>query len=232
MALDVPSVGEARGIIGALDGIVSFFKIGLHLQMVNGTEGLINSLLEDNKKVFIDYKYGDIPEVVRCGVASAAGRGIDFLTVQGSGDMTREVLRAAVRGRKDGRPKIFLVTLLTSLGAADLKELAIGRTVGDVVRARVGMALEAGLDGVIASGREARLIRDMATADELLIVTPGIRPAGARPDDQKRAATPRQAILGGADYLVVGRPIVRHDDPAAAARAIVEEIAAATADSG
>ncbi len=231
MALDVPSVGEARGLIGALEGIVSFFKIGLHLQLVNGTERLINFLLEENKKVFIDYKYGDIPETVRCGVAAAAGRGVDFLTVQGTGDMTRDVLRAAVRGRRDGRPKIFLVTLLTSLGAADLKELAIGRTVGDIVRARVDMALEAGLDGVIASGREVRSIRDMAGPDELLIVTPGIRPEGAPLDDQKRATTPRQAILGGADYLVVGRPIVRNHDPAAAARAIVEEIAAASADS-
>ncbi len=144
--------------------------------------------------------------------------------------MTRDVLRAAVRGRKDGRPKIFYVTLLTSLGAADLKELAIDRTVADIVRARVEMALEAGLDGVIASGREVRSIRDMAGPDELLIATPGIRPEGARLDDQKRAATPRQAILGGADYLVVGRPIVRNDDPAAAARAIVEEITAAMTD--
>ena len=232
VALDVPSVGEARGIIGALDGIVSFFKIGLHLQMVNGTEGLINDLLEDDKKVFIDYKYGDIPETVRCGVAAAAGRGIDFLTVQGAGDMTRDVLRAAVRGKRDGRPKIFLVTLLTSLGAADLKELGIDHRAEDIVRLRVDMALEAGLDGVIASGREARSIRDMAGPDELLIATPGIRPEGARRDDQKRAATPRQAILGGADYLVVGRPIVRNDDPGAAARAIVEEIAAAVAESG
>ena len=232
VALDVTSVGEARGIIGALDGIVFFFKIGLHLQMVNGTEGLINDLIEDNKKVFIDYKYGDIPETVRCGVAAAAGRGIDFLTVQGAGDMTRDVLRAAVRGKRDGRPKIFLVTLLTSLGAADLKDLGIDQRAEDIVRLRVEMALEAGLDGVIASGREVGSIRDMAGPDELLIATPGIRPEGTRRDDQKRAATPRQAILGGADYLVVGRPIVRHDDPGAAARAIVEEIATTIADSG
>lgn len=230
VALDVPDVDKARRIVDALDGVVCFFKIGLHLQMVRGTEGFVDALRRDNKRVFIDYKYGDIPETVRAGVAACAERGIDFITVQGSGGITRDVLRAAMRGKRRGRPKILLVTLLTSLGDADRDQMGTARTVEDTVRRRVEMALEAGLDGVIASGREAGLIRAMAAPDKLLIVCPGIRPAGAGVDDHKRAAPPRQAILGGADYLVVGRPIVKAADPRRAAQAIVDEIATALAE--
>ncbi|MFQ5955544.1 MAG: orotidine-5'-phosphate decarboxylase [Kiloniellales bacterium] len=231
VALDVPSVGEAGGIVATLDGLVSFFKIGLHLQMARGTEGFIDALQRNRKRVFVDYKYGDIPETVRAGVAACAERRIDFLTLQGTGGITRDVLRAAMRGKRRGRPKVLLVTALTSLGDRDREELGTARTVEDIVRHRVEMALEAGLDGVIASGREAALIRVMAPSDQLTIVCPGIRPAGAGTDDHKRAATPREAILGGADYLVVGRPIVKAPDPRRAAQAIVDEIAGAIADS-
>ena len=231
VALDVPSVGEARKIVLALDGIVDFFKIGLHLQMLRGTEEFINELLQKDKRVFIDYKYGDIPESVKWGVTASAERGIDFLTIQGNGDITREVLRAAVQGKKEGRPKLFLVTLFTYLSEYDLVELGTSRTVEEIVRNRVEMALETGLDGVVASGQEVNLIRKMAPSEKLLIVAPGIRPTGASVDDHKRVATPRQAIFDGSDYLVVGRLIVKFADRRGAARAIVDEIAGAIADS-
>ncbi len=225
VALDVPSIEHAKRIVIELDGLVSFFKIGLHLQMVRGTERFIDSLLQENKRVFIDYKHNDIPETLKWGVAASAERRIDFITVQGNGEFTLDALRAAAGARKGGLPKIFFVTVLTSLGDADLQALGIGRTVDEMVRDRVEMVLEVGLDGVIASGRDLPLIRRIAPPDRLLIATPGIRPAGAGADDHKRAATPGQAIGAGTDYLVVGRPIVKSDNPRQAAETIVGEIA-------
>ena len=185
VALDVPSIDRAKEIVNELDDLVSFFKIGLHLQMVSGTERFIDDLLDSGRKVFIDYKFADIPDVVKWGVTGSANRKIDFLTVQGTGEVTRDVLRAAVDGKRDGLPKIFFVTLLTSVDDADLQELGVNLTIDEIIRSRVEIALDVGLDGVIASGREARAIRDMAGPDELLIAAPGIRPEGG---DQQRTA--------------------------------------------
>lgn len=227
VALDFPSVDQARQTVELLDGIVSFFKVGLHLQMVRGTEAFIDELLDRQKRVFIDYKYSDIPETVRGGVAAAGNRGVDFLTVQGSGEITKEALTAAVQGKVGSAPKILLVTLLTSLDARDLDQLGSDRTVEDIVRARANLALDVGVDGVVASGREASLIRALAKPEELLIVTPGIRPVDSSTDDHKRAVAPAEAIEAGADYLVVGRPIVRHPDPRAAAESIIAEMKSA-----
>ena len=213
VALDVPTVDEAKTIVSALDGIVSFFKIGLHLQMARGTESFIEDLQKANKRIFIDYKYSDIPETVRGGIAGAAERKIDFLTVQGNGEITRTVLKAAMDGKRHGLPKILFVTLLTSLDQSDLDALGTRNSVEQIVRHRVNMALDVGLDGVIASGREVGLIRKMASSQQLTIVTPGVRLEGAVVDDHKRPSTPGDAIRDGADYLVVGRPIIKADKP-------------------
>ena len=232
VALDVPGVAAAREAVAALDGLVSFFKVGYYLQMARGTEAFIDELLDAGKRVFIDYKLGDIPETVKWGVRGAAGHGVDFVTVQGAGDAARAALEAAVEGQVDGRPGILYVTLLTSMGGREAGAAGFTGGVEGIVRDRARLALDVGLDGVIASGREAALIRALAGPDRLTIVTPGIRPAGAGADDHKRATTPGEAIRAGADYLVVGRPILRAADPRAAAAAIIAEIDEALADRG
>lgn len=229
VALDVPTIGEAQAIVDALDGVVSFFKIGLHLQMARGMEAFMDDLVRAKKRVFLDYKYGDIPETVRGGVAGAAERNIDFLTVQGNGEITKDVLRAAVEGKRNGLPKIFFVTLLTSIGQDDLDVLGVRSSVENIVRARTQMALDVGLDGIISSGREAKLIREMDPEKKLLIITPGIRMVGAVADDHKRPTTPEAAIRAGSDYLVVGRPIVKAEHPKSVALVFRNQIADALA---
>lgn len=222
VALDVPSVAEALSIIDNLDGLVSFFKVGLHLQVRPGIEGLIESLGDAGKDIFLDYKLGDIGETMRGGVAGAAARRVRFLTIQGSGDLTEEHVAAAVSGKADGLPRILRVTLLTSLGEADA-QAAYGKSVQELVMERARQAKDWGCDGVIASGREAKAIKQ-EFGPEFLVVTPGIRPSRSAVGDQKRVVTPGQAIEAGADYLVVGRPIVKSADRRAAAEAIIEEM--------
>ena len=187
----------------------------------------IGELIARRIDIFIDYKYSDIGESMRGGISGAAQRRIKFITIQGNGEMSEESMRAAVAGKNnDGLPKIFFVTLLTSLDENDLRLTGRTETPEQLAIKRAEMAVRAGLDGVIASGLEARAIRDKL-GNKLTIISPGIRPAGASHDDQKRVATPRQAIEGGADYLVVGRPIIRSDAPADTARMIVDEMQAA-----
>ena len=224
VALDVPSVDQARSIVTELGPGTAFFKIGLTLQWDPDVRPFIDELKDGGARVFIDYKYSDIGESMRGGVAGAARAGAAFLTIQGSGGVNKASLEAAGAGRGDSGLKLLLVTFLTSLSAADLQGL--GGSVEDVVLDRVRVAREAGIDGVIASGREVRAIREMVGPD-FLIVTPGIRPQGAGSDDHKRAVTPGEAIAAGADYLVVGRPIIKSPEPAAAARAIVADMQAA-----
>ncbi len=226
VALDVPTVAAARAIVAELDPLVSFYKIGLTVQWDPNLSGYLEELKAGGSRIFIDFKYSDIGESMRGGVAGAARAGASFLTIQGSGGVNRASLEAAVAGRGDAALKLLMVTFLTSLSAADLKGL--GGSVEDVVLERAAAAREAGIDGVIASGREARAIRDKLGPD-LLIVTPGIRPQGAASDDHKRAVTPGEAIANGADYLVVGRPIIGADDRRAAAAAIIAEMEAAFA---
>ena len=228
VALDVPSVDEARKIVADLDGLVSFFKVGLHLQMRAGIEGLIDSLTDAGKKVFLDYKFADIGETMRAGVAGAAERGISFLTIQGSSDLTKDLVKAATSGKRNGLPKILFVTFLTSLDERDAQAV-YGKTVEEIVLQRARQALEWGCDGVIASGREARRIKDEIGSD-FLVISPGIRPGDDAMNDQKRIVTPRQAIEAGSDYLVVGRPIVKSDNRKAKAEAIIREIREALGD--
>ncbi|HLH44256.1 MAG TPA: orotidine-5'-phosphate decarboxylase [Bryobacteraceae bacterium] len=220
VALDLPGVEPARAMAEKLDGVAEFFKIGLALQLAPGVDQLIQSLIGAGKKVFLDYKYYDIPETVKKAVSRAAGIGVSFLTIHGPSSL----IRGAVEGRGASDLKLFTVTVLTSLDADDMAEMGYDKhSVQELALFRAKKALEAGCDGVIASGREAAKIKELS-AGKLLVVTPGIRPEGHGEDDQKRRTTPRQAVLAGADYLVIGRPITDAADPRAAAAAMVEEM--------
>ncbi len=229
VALDVGSVTAARKIVDQLEGAVSFFKIGLALQWDEGLRSFIDELLNKRGcRVFLDYKYGDIGSTLRRGIAGAADAGVNFLTIQGAGDVGEKDLRLAATKRATKRDsgeqlKILLVTVLTSLDRQDLDEIGAHETLLDRVVRRAAIAHRAGLDGVIASGQEAAEIRK-ATGADFLIVTPGIRPKGTAHDDHKRVATPYQAIANGADYLVVGRPIIENASPREAATAIISEM--------
>ncbi|MGH7054406.1 MAG: orotidine-5'-phosphate decarboxylase [Stellaceae bacterium] len=224
VALDVPGIAAARALVERLDGVIAFFKLGLHLAFAAGFDGLISELRERNKRIFLDAKMYDIGETVKEGVARAAERGVDFLTVHGDS----EIMRAAVLGRGGAPLKLFAITVLTSLDAPGLADLGYQGAVADLVDLRVQRAVACGIDGIIAAPRDnPEEIRRRAGAPHLLVATPGVRLAGAARDDHKRAGTPREAIAAGADYLVVGRPIIRAADPAAAARRIIADMAAA-----
>jgi orotidine-5'-phosphate decarboxylase len=223
VALDLPNAIAAGELVQQLGDAVSFYKIGLGM-LTGGGLALAMELKDQGKRVFLDMKLFDIGATVEKAVTGLAQFGLDFLTVHGD----PQVVRAAVKGRGDAPTKILAVTILTSLDRADLDEMLIRE--GDlqtltVERAR--RALAAGADGLIASPQEAALIRALPEAKGRLIVTPGVRPAGAAMGDQKRVATPASALRDGADHLVVGRPIWAADNPRAAAEAIQAEIAQA-----
>ncbi len=218
VALDVTSAEAALKLIAQLEGLVSFYKVGLELYAAAGPE-FVRSLTAQGKKVFLDLKFFDIGETVRRATRQVARLGVDFLTVHEGG----KVVSAAVEGAKGTTTKILAVTVLTDMDAAEVKASGFEGSVEELVLRRAQSALRAGAQGVIASGREARDIRRMA-GPGLLIVTPGIRPAGAEAGDQKRATTPAQAIAAGADYIVVGRPIRDARDPHAAAQQIIAEM--------
>lgn len=222
VALDVTSPFEAKRLIDQLDGIVSFFKIGMGLFVAEGTEALITLLRKQNKNIFLDYKMYDIPTTVSRGVVQALDRGIRFITVHGD----REIMKAAVAAKGDDEfLKIFAITVLTSLDDNDLTEMGYALTVPDLIKLRVTNALDCGVDGIIASADDSPdEIRKHFDRPGLLIATPGIRSPGDALGGQKRVATPADAIRRGADYLVVGRPIIEASDPAAAARAIIEDM--------
>lgn len=224
VALDHWDIGDAERLVEVLGGDVTFYKIGLGMQL-GGGEALARRLIAQGARVFLDYKYLDIEETIKTAVRRAADFGVDFLTVHAVGG----IMKAAVEGRGSAPLKILGVTVLTSMDGDDIKELGFPCDVEQLVLARARKALAAGADGVIASAREAAMIR-AAAGGKLLIVTPGIRPADTGDDEQKRAATPAAAIRDGADYLVVGRAITKAADPKAAARNILEEMASALGD--
>ena len=220
MALDVPTAGEARQLVEKLGNSVSFYKIGLELATAGGYHELLDWLAKRGNRVFCDLKLHDIPETVRRAVANLRGRGASFLTVHAD----RGVMGAAVEEKGD--IGILAVTVLTSTGPADLAETGYAGSLEDLVLARARAAAETGCDGVIASGLEASGIKG-AFGAKLLVVTPGIRPAGADAAGQKRVVDVAQAFRNGADYIVVGRPVRDARDPAAAAEAIQSTIAGA-----
>ncbi|MEL6686705.1 MAG: orotidine-5'-phosphate decarboxylase [Pseudomonadota bacterium] len=219
VALDLPTVAEAEAMVEKLGDSVASYKIGLQLLPIGGVE-LGRKLRKAGKNVFLDFKFHDIDATVEKATRSVAGLDAQLLTVHARPD----VMRAAVRGRGESGLKILGVTVLTSLDKQALEDIGYNDNAEDLVMRRVRQALDAGVDGVVASPLEAAAIRS-AVPDSFLVVTPGVRPAGADAGDQKRIATPAAALSSGASHLVVGRPITQADDPAAAAQAIMAEIA-------
>jgi orotidine-5'-phosphate decarboxylase len=216
-ALDVPSTKEAREFVGQLGDSVVFYKLGLELFMAGGYFELVDALIAEGKKVFVDLKFFDVPQTVASAVKRLNGRGISFTTVHGN----EAILRAACEARQD--VKVLAVTVLTSLDEGDLRDLGFQCSPHDLVLSRARRALEMGCDGVISSGLEAPDLR-RELGPRLLVVTPGIRPV-ANVDDQKRIVNVEQAFLNGADYIVVGRPIKNAPDPRLAAEDIQTTIA-------
>ena len=223
VALDVPHVDEARTLIKALGDSVGVYKIGLELLFAGGL-ALAEELVKDGARVFLDAKLLDIEATVERATAAIARTGAHFLTVHAT---DRKTLDAAVRGRGDSALKLLGVTVLTNLDRADLSQQGIEMPPLALVQERARLSQDAGLDGIVASGKEAAALRERLR--NFLIVTPGIRQAGTDVQDQTRVVTPASAVKAGADYLVIGRPITRADDPRAAAEAIAAEIAAASA---
>jgi orotidine-5'-phosphate decarboxylase len=220
-ALDVPNVLDGLELAKTLGDSVNFYKIGLGM-LTGGGLALANELKQEfGKRIFLDMKFFDIPATVEAAVRGVAQFDLDFLTVHGD----PHVVSAAREGAGGSDMKVLAVTILTSLDRADLDASLIkDGKIPDLVLERAAKALDAGADGVIASPQEAAMIRALPEANGKLIVTPGVRPAGAAHGDQKRVATPAQAIKDGADHIVVGRPIWQSDDPKAAAHAILAEL--------
>jgi orotidine-5'-phosphate decarboxylase len=216
---------DAFRIIDQLDDLVSFFKIGWPLYLVDHGQTIASEFISRGKKVFLDLKYGDIPHTVQKLVATAASHGIDLLSLNAS----TEAVRCAVVGRDSisgTALKLLRITLLTSMDKEDLEEMGFSIPVLEFVSRMAKKAKDVGCDGVVCSGQEAETVRSVVGSD-FLIVTPGIRPRGLSPDDHKRHSTPASAIRAGADYLVVGRPIMRAQDARAATVKILEEMQAA-----
>jgi orotidine-5'-phosphate decarboxylase len=220
VALDVPSLDGAQAMVALLGDAVSFYKIGYQLAFAGGL-GYARKLAQSGKRVFLDLKLHDIGNTVAAGVKSVAGLGASFLTVHAY----PQVMQAAVAAREHNL-RILAVTVLTSLNDGDLKEAGYATTVAKLAARRAAQARDIGVDGLVCSPEEAANLRRIIGAG-LTLVTPGIRPAGSGAGGQKRVATPAAAIAAGADYLVVGRPIIAAPDPKAAAEAIIAEIAGA-----
>lgn len=225
VALDVPSAAAAAEMAKRLEGVCRWFKVGLELFTAAGP-GVVEKLGARGHSVFLDLKFHDIPNTVAGAVRSAAGLGARMMNVHAAGG---PAMLAAARAALDGvanPPELLAVTVLTSMDAAQMKAAGIGRAPEKQVELLAKMALKAGFRGFVCAPQEVAALRALIGREGVLVV-PGIRPAGARAGDQKRAATPADALKAGASYLVVGRPITQATDPAEAAEAILKEMAAA-----
>jgi len=218
VALDVESAVEARSLVERIGPDVTFYKVGMELYCAAGMD-FVRELLDQGKDVFLDLKFYDIGETVKRAVAQVARTGVRFLTIHG----ISPVMRAAVEGRGDSRLKLLAVTVLTSFDQQDLMEEGYCCEISDVVKLRVRHAMAAGVDGVIASPLEAASVRKLA-GPEAILVTPGVRSPGAAKGDQKRVATPAEALQAGANYVVMGRQITLAADPSAEILRVLEEI--------
>jgi orotidine-5'-phosphate decarboxylase len=225
VALDFQTTEEAQRVVEQLDDTVSFYKIGLQLQLAPKLRRLFNRLTRDNKDIFVDFKYIDIPATIEGVVRAASMLQLKFITVIGQ----EHIVEAAIKGRGNSDLKILAVTLLTGMSEFDMrKAYSTTATLEEFVTDHARDVIKIGCDGVISSPQEITMIRNSLKESlpdkDFLIVTPGIRPLGASRDDQKRVATPYDAIMNGANYLVIGRPITRHDKPAEMARRILDEM--------
>ena len=221
LALDTPTLAEAEAMIERTRGAVGVYKIGYQLAFAGGLP-LAERLARAGMRVFLDMKLHDIGNTVANGVAGVAAMGAEFLTVHAY----PQTMKAAVDARGTSGLKILAVTVLTSYEDADLAAAGYEMTVGDLAAERAAQARDIGVDGLVCSPEEAARLRGIV-GPNMLLVTPGVRPAGSDAGDQKRIMTPQAAIAAGADYLVVGRPILQAADPKMAAEAIVKEIAGA-----
>jgi len=218
VALDLPTVAAAEAMVSRLGETVSFYKIGYQLAFAGGLP-FAAGLIAAGKQVFLDLKLHDIGNTVTKGVQSVAQMGASFLTVHAY----PQTMKAAVEGKKGSTLRILAVTVLTSYDDTDLAAAGYDLTVGELAAARAEQARDIGVDGLVCSAEEATRLRSIA-GPGMVLVTPGIRPSGSASGDQKRIMTPGNAIAAGADYLVVGRPVVEAGDPKAAAERIVSEI--------
>ena len=226
VAVDVPTADQIPAIVNALPDRVTYYKIGLELFAAAGPDAL-RFLADNGKRVFLDLKLHDIPRTVARSVQAAAQHNVALLTVHAGGG--RDMLTAAAQAAAalgDRAPKLVAVTTLTSLDQADLNELGIQRDLSEHTAALGKLAINCGIDGLVCSPLEVAAFRK-SLGDAPLLVTPGIRPAGGDVGDQKRVATPAMAVEGGSSFLVVGRPILEADDPAAAAETILQQMDAA-----
>jgi orotidine-5'-phosphate decarboxylase len=221
VALDLPSLADAHAMVERLDDAVSFYKLGYQLIYAGGLP-LAEQLVRAGKQVFLDVKLHDIENTVAKGVESIARLGATFVTVHAY----PQTMRAAMQGKAGSGLRVLAVTVLTSYDDHDLAEAGYATNVDDLVAERAHQALDIGIDGLVCSPSEAGPLR-LLVGPAMALVTPGVRPVGTASHDQKRVATPTQAIAAGADYVVIGRPITAAADPRAAAAAIVAEIAAA-----
>jgi orotidine-5'-phosphate decarboxylase len=227
VALDVPDRASALTLVEQLSGLVGMFKIGSQLFTAEGPD-LVREIVRGGEKVFLDLKFHDIPNTVAGAVESAARLGVSILNVHTLGGS--EMMRAAAHAVGDRgllwitRPAVLGVTVLTSMDKADLADVGIPSDLSAEVVRLANLAQDSGLDGIVASPHEIRLIRECITAERFIILTPGIRPAWSSKGDQKRIATPADAIRDGADFIVIGRAITDSDNPRAAAERILEEI--------
>ncbi|MBL8176519.1 MAG: orotidine-5'-phosphate decarboxylase [Bryobacterales bacterium] len=218
VALDVPTPDEARALVRRIGDAAGFYKVGMELYAAAGI-AFVDELLQAGHKVFLDLKFYDIPETVKRATAQVARLGVHLLTVHGS----NAVMRAAVEGRAGASLRLLGVTVLTSFDQSDLADLGYPCPVEDLVALRVRKAKEAAVDGIVCSPLEAASVR-RTLGPEAIVVTPGVRSAGAGKGDQKRVATPAEAMAAGATYLVIGRQITRAEDPREEAHRILAEL--------
>jgi len=218
VALDVATKAEARSLMAALGDSATFYKVGLELYTGVGMD-FVRDLKSEGHSVFLDLKLYDIGETVKRAVAQVARAGADFVSVHGS----RAIMEAAVAGRGDAPLQLLAITVLTSFDEHDLRQMGYTCTVTELVELRVRNAVETGVDGIVCSPLEVARVRALAGPNTTL-VTPGVRSAGAAAGDQKRVATPAQAIANGANYLVIGRQVTRAADPRGEMLRILEEI--------
>jgi orotidine-5'-phosphate decarboxylase len=225
VALDVPDRSSALTLVEQLSGLVGLFKIGKQLFTAEGP-GLAREIIAAGERVFLDLKFHDIPNTVAGAARAAARLGVSIFNVHaiGGGEMMRAAADALQKLGTPVPPAVLGVTVLTSMSNADLAQVGIEQKTDEMVIRLARLARDAGLDGVVASPREIRLIREQVAATGFIILTPGIRPAWSASGDQKRIATPAEALREGADYLVIGRAITGHSDPRAAAMRILDEI--------
>lgn len=221
IALDVPNADEARHLVRAIGDAASFYKVGLELYAAAGPD-FARELKAEGHRVFLDLKLHDIGETVRRAVAQVTNIGPDFLTVHA----TDQVMRAAVEGRApDSSLKLLAVGVLTSLDDSDLEKDGYSRSLIDLVELRARNAMAAGMDGIVCSPREVARVRAI-TGRKMILLNPGVRSAGSETGDQKRVATPAEAVAAGADYIVIGRQVTRSKDPRGETLRVLEEVGA------